>query len=564
MTDSLKVVPFTLSLDAAGNTQDITFAGSVTPSAAMFIVSGSTIKGYNFAHARMSIGFTDGVNERATTIMYKDGATESDCNRGQVDKCIAFVNAAAGPYLEFSFNSWINSGGNAGVRLNIDDSSAGGYYGTAIFFIGDVANAKVGSKDDLLNVEGTVDVEVDDVGFEPDLVFITHVGLNIAVPDYSTYAIHSFGAAINNLAETNKGLTNANLHSVTTTSLNQYLYEARFGGQLHGGTHSWYANVKDFDADGFTVQVEEAAGDDIIHYLALKFDPGVSVDLFNVDIPTSGDYVESSMGFQPDFGLLCVAGPGMARNTAVKTESATFHITAFDANEASTVSHTSAHGVTTTVEKSQFHDDLVIVRPSDLVDDGQGSLSSFDSGGWTFNLTSNPSAITRGWGLAIGYGSGATTHEASISFGQSLSAEQGKTAVFESDVAIASVLDVAEGLSRDIEAALAVALAASASASATQTVEASLPIAQALELAGLAQADQQAQLGLIQSVGIEAISIAILNAGLTLTSITSITVSETTINLNLTTPEGRTIIVDADLRSFKTEGSSRMVQTESD
>ena len=404
----IEVTRAALSTSAAGNTQDITISGFGTPAAAIFIVSSATTDDTIAADSLMMVGWTDGTNEVATANIAADNvATSNTARYYRTDRVISYCNAS-GTAIEqggFSFDSWVTDG----VRLYIDNDMPSAYLCTCILIGGtDVSNVYAGLHDDLGN--GTSPIDITAPGFEPDIVFITHIGTSLTAPYNGSTSIFTLGCAVNDGLDTQRVAMYGSSDGVFEGSTYSYIGNDSITGQVAGNILSWDAVISDFDASGFSITPNAATGSDIINYLCLKFTNNPNIQLFDMQWPTTGDYAETGAGFEPSFGLIAsMMGPS-SRNTMAGNTSVGFSLAAFDANGVYTTTVTDAEAADPTVAKSLSSDQLRILDSAGSTDEVLASSYAFDADGWDFTLTTNPGSALLGWGLAIGVEAGTGTY----------------------------------------------------------------------------------------------------------------------------------------------------------
>lgn len=412
----LEVTRFGLA--TGGATQDITISGFGTPKAAIFIFSNAVTDDTIASDLVFGVGFTDGTRQNCNSVYHEDGVTTTDTDRISSSSKVVIHPLSSWHY---SFNSWITDG----VRINVDAAAGSAVLCTCILVGGsDVSNAYVNYKDDLGT--GTSAVDITDPGFEPDLVFITGIG-NSSIAG-TTQSIFSFGVGHNDGVDTQRV---SMINSVTgsgTSLTTAYVGNDSITGQIHSGALSWDGVIGAYDASGFSITPNSSAGLDIVFYLALKFTNNPDIDLFDLTIPTSGNYAETNPGFTPNFGLICgVQGP-TARNSVSITSQLSAFISAFDDNGIYTTSGTDEDAASTMVCKSLSSDQFRVLDYQGSADAALASGYAFDSSGWDFTLSTNPGAAILGWGVAVGAGGSGTTYNVSASLGLSQGLTQAGTA----------------------------------------------------------------------------------------------------------------------------------------
>jgi hypothetical protein len=402
----VKVQATTFSVRTTSGTQDVTISGFGTPKAAIFIMSNGitddTPVGVNGVY---SVGFTDGT--RQVAMAYRDigGAATPDTSRAQRDNAVILFPGNSGTSstsAHYGFDSWITDG----VRITASDPLGSGRVVTCILIGGDdVADAYVNIKDDLGT--GTSAVSVEDAGFEPDLMFATCTG-SPTIDNNAAHTIFSFGVAHNDTSIVQKGVFIDSRDGSSPSNVSSQISNANITGQQTNGTLSWGGAVTSFTSTGVEITPSSSAGSDIIGYLMLRFTNNPDVSLFDMSWPTSGNYAETTPGFTPNFGMICSLQGPTARNT-VTNDSLGLSLMAFDSNGVYTTTQTIEDGANPTNTNNLASDQARILDEAGSSDAVLASSYAFDSDGWDFTLSTNPSASLLGFGLAIGAGSSDTS-----------------------------------------------------------------------------------------------------------------------------------------------------------
>lgn len=393
-----EVVRFALdSTKIATETQDVTITGFGTPSAAIFILSACEIDDTIDGNTYLGIGFTDGTNQNCTVMRSTDAqATSSTRRSSTTSRCIFYVDGS----IEYSFNSWITNG----VRITCDTPASTDFLCTCILIGGtDVSNAFVGAHDDLGTTATSTDITAP--GFEPDLVLMTCIGAN-TLANNATNALLSFGIGINDGVDTQSQISFSSVHGEASATTTAFVSNDSIVSQVFNGAESWTASIGTYDASGFTLTTDAGAGADCIFYLALKFSNSPDIDLFDLTIPTSGNYAETTPNFTPSFGMIVGLQGPTTRNTVATSSQYSAFISAFDDNGIYTNSATDEDAAATTVSKNLSSDQFRILDYQGSANAALASSYAFDSQGWDFTLSTNPSAAILGFGLAIGSGGG--------------------------------------------------------------------------------------------------------------------------------------------------------------
>jgi hypothetical protein len=294
---------------AGGGTQDITTTdlGGLTPVAAVLIISGATSLDTAAAGARLGVGFTDGTNQFAFSIQTEDaqGTTDAD-RRSESDEVVSIMLATRAVDGEANFSSFITNG----IRIAWGDYPASAYYVTAILFAGTDVSAYCGSFTPDTTQNNAVDVT--GVGFESDVVFFLY-NQSTSIPDATTHAILSFGAAVNDGADSQACTSSYWLNNQATTD-NQL---ALFGSYAFGFPALTVGEIGTFDADGFTCTTRLGGGLRPPGFLALNFNSVITAGLDVLTTPTSTGnqaFTVTLGGETPQLALM-----GMTKADAIDT-----------------------------------------------------------------------------------------------------------------------------------------------------------------------------------------------------------------------------------------------------
>lgn len=398
MSETLQIVTVDLSTAAAGNTQDITISGFGTPAAMIIFVNTSSADDTVESDTRLSIGWTDGTRQNVCANLDQDNLATTNTERDQRTDAVYVAGGTSG---RFSFNSWITDG----VRLNIDQAVPAARKATVILLkSADIANVYVGS--------ASLSTGANDItapGFEPDLVLMTSTGNATAPPNTAVHSIFSFGVGVNDGADTQRAFLLSGVDASATSTNTTYLTDAGITGQAFNGALNWRGTISGYDSSGFTITPNVNPSSDYVFYIAVKFSASTNISLFDVTIPTTGNYAETSPGFLPEFGMLFgVAGP-TALNTVTTANNYGAFVSAFDSNGIRTLSSASQDAQATSNSASYSSDSLKILDDDASTVSVVSSGYAFDADGWDFTLTTNPAVAVIGFGLAIGAAASGTT-----------------------------------------------------------------------------------------------------------------------------------------------------------
>lgn len=398
------VKSFALSTAAATNTQDVTVTSFGTVKAAIFILSGGTVDGTPAAHINFSVGFSDGTNDQASGIHFADNVSTSNSSRSTTHSGCMILPSPDGAtvVLKFSVDSFITDG----VRLYINNAAESAFLATCILIGGsDVSNAFVGY--DIINGSGANPVT--SPGFEPDMIFGATCCYRTPTQgeDYPE-ALISVSAALNDGFEKQRTATIFQDDAYSGGSRITSVIHNDAVGVVHTTTLNMLYQLTSFDATGFTLDPTSNAVDAEFGFLALKFTNNPGISLFDVSIPTTGNYEETAPGFEPNFCFLATAvGVDTLNTVQSDADLGGLGITAFDASTVNTVSAVGEATVSTKTADSQLVSNFELLN-NDATDYVVSSGYTMDSGGFTATLTTNPTVTLLGWGLAFGTTAAAT------------------------------------------------------------------------------------------------------------------------------------------------------------
>jgi hypothetical protein len=191
--------------------------------------------------------------------------------------------------------------------------------------------------------------------------------------------------------------------SASTTSIFQRLETTsgvRYSGIAQG-----------FDADGFEMNMSGTTAAAEVQYLCLKFTNSPNVAVFSTSIPTSGDYAETSPGFEPTFGLTAFMGGLSSSNTSSDTTGIRASITPFTGSSVFCNRIFDQDAADPTNTSSTSNASGIILHTSTGTTDANTGNPTFDSTGWTTTPSDYPASIVYGWGFAIGRGTELSTEE---------------------------------------------------------------------------------------------------------------------------------------------------------
>jgi hypothetical protein len=282
-----------------------------------------------------------------------------------------------------------------GVKLNVGIQFGSSGPHSIIFFGGD----------DLINVttaefESSAGVSPISVGFEPSLVFVT--GGPGATNSVGNIGRCPLGVAINDPQESQSSVAFTHVPSASGTAGNvitSSVNNDRVFDQPYNGAAGATGIISNYSPTGF-----DFTGTDVrlFRYLAFEFANNPQLKIVDVTVPTSGDYVQGDIGFEPYFGMMGMALGVTARNTAETGNMVSYGVTSFTPTAIHTANVRDQSGLSTTSTSNLVASALRLMTYDTQADAILGSGYTFDANGWTHTLTTNPTSPVLGWGLAVG------------------------------------------------------------------------------------------------------------------------------------------------------------------
>ena len=277
-----------------------------TPDVAILWLAATTTLGGNTAHARLSMGFTDGANEAGISIQSEDNsaATDSD-NIYYSDAILSVLTTTGTEDCKADVTGFIADG----VTINWQSACNSAYVIVAAF--GENKSAHVGSFTNPATAPNKTTVT--GVGFEADTVFsFKPRPLTIFNEGRLGYTFNMFmgdNQASDVTHSSSIGSQNSQNPSVERTRVEQ---DEAFDCDLHCDNAQFEAKFtfNNFVADGFDADFSAVtAGQENYPYLAIKSDnnKGHIIDIY--DTPTSpAGTMALFTGFVPNFAMCVVSG----------------------------------------------------------------------------------------------------------------------------------------------------------------------------------------------------------------------------------------------------------------
>jgi hypothetical protein len=399
----VKLQPVEITTPTSTGNFNVTASGFGTPSAVLvfcnLIVSNDT----SADTAALSVGVSDGTNDRCCAIRSGNNALQSEAKRYDSDADVLAIITNTTTFMLATVASFSNDT----VTLNFTKVSLTSQYKVTVVFIGgaDVADVYAGTckLDNTTNV-----VNHTAPGFEPSCLLTFGTGFLEASESVEDSSLLSFGAVLNDASTTQKVILYGEANNDDPTDLGSGVY-SKAQGQAALGAVQYTVEISDFDASGFSYQAS-VANTDSFYYLALRFTNDPPVALFDVTIPTTGNYAETAAGFEPVFGLISLIGGPSSRDTPHAGD-VLWTIAAFDDSTIRSHSFSVADNVSTTDTQRRTSTDFSVADYSGGLE-FQAARPVFDADGWDATVTTNPGSSILGWGLAIGTTAGGTIIDA--------------------------------------------------------------------------------------------------------------------------------------------------------
>ncbi len=380
-----------VKLPIVNGTFDITIAGFGTPKAAIFEVIGAEVDNVARNSARITYGFTDGINQVNNSTHDQDNATVTNSGRKTTTNAVFNVAVSSTSINTVgTFNSWITDG----VRLNITGTTNVEWY-CVVTLIGGagVLNATAGSQQ--LNGSFTPV----NVGYEPTIVFASSAGLSNT--QMATNNLMSLGVALNGSynGDTTKKYNEMffSAHGTGTSNTGVYLSDTSVVGQFYQASVNWEASPT-FTATGWSWTGTQ--GNDLLTYLAIEFDGTQDIALNTFTIPNvSGDVIWGGTNFTPEYSLL-VGTNAVSLNSAQSTYSIC-NVTGDTFNQYGQGLISSSGQSTTNCESISSINKFVQQSITVGSNFSEGDFVSYEPTGIKFNFTTPASSARLGYGLFI-------------------------------------------------------------------------------------------------------------------------------------------------------------------
>ena len=370
-------------------------SGFGTPQAAIIYVNRAASGANPRVHAALSCGFTDGTLESTNSFSATDAVGTMVTDRYSDLSNVINLGLSGSTSVEGSFSSWATNG----ITINFGKVSTIGFFVTVVLIKG-CTNVKVGS---LGLGTGTSAVDINTVGFKPNLVFTTCTG-NSATSN-TAHAILSLGVAHNNSSDvvTQGQVAFSSVDGGAAEVASVVTRDDSCTGQLHSGAQSWRGSASAFDSSGFSITPNASAGSDIFYYLAIDTGDADGVDISVINSPTAtGTLNVTDPAFEPQLSILFM-GMGSTTNTIAASDPMAMAVGVFnettetchgiDVDDAASTSDTQSNYATSAVQVYSFASGHTLRDAA--------TLTGFTANGYDLNFTTAGSVAKKWLSISI-------------------------------------------------------------------------------------------------------------------------------------------------------------------
>ena len=355
-------------------------------------------------------GFWDGTTQVSHAYHTEDGIT----NPGTTDSWNS--------YSSNKIAYWCNNAGTTqfaatissvtdGVRITTDTSDGEAHRCMVILIPDSIVSNIDAQVIDRSGIDANGIVEVTNVGFEADAVFVLAgrcTAAETTAPDFC----HSFGVALNKAGEPNYCMhlyeDDGRDMSTQTTYLSNISNEVHCAMINSNSGLRWGLQIKSFDAQGFTTRAwneyvnplttNDTNPEDIL-VLAIKFQGIANFDCYMASAPiTTGDWAETDPGFQPSFGLVFGTEGVVDITSGDASNAESFSVMPFDGTNMYSFGYNSGDNLATVTTSAysltgwrQVEDNGVPGTDDTFV----GTFKSFDANGFTMNFSAVPGSVDK-------------------------------------------------------------------------------------------------------------------------------------------------------------------------
>jgi hypothetical protein len=396
-----------------------TSVGFGTPTGAILIRAGHWQSFTHFeANHNMSIGATN-VTNTSTISWMMDGETPgpTKCFKNHDNIRLATRRQSSVPNPREGYK--IVSFGVDGMTIEVTESSDDGtgdheYEASVIFFTGTGIEA---FEPWFLDDMGTTATAQTVGGLDnPSMTFVWSSGLSVPVatvsaettgagyPSFQT----SFGVATKNGDQHCMAFSGQD--SVMTVNSTSALYNNAAVAAVDNNAEIYKGTIGNWTATGFDITSSSNSGNRIVGGVAIKLHPSIKATIVPIDIPATGDYIESSLTYTPELAVGAITQGVSVRNTPQRTNHCT-GIIAF-ADRVRTHAVSDMDDIATNDRQAHSMSDVAIslwdpiyvsgnVLTKTLeVGSGWGTTSNFTSSGWT--MTRGVNGAAKGFAVAFG------------------------------------------------------------------------------------------------------------------------------------------------------------------
>ncbi len=382
--------------DVSYKTPDL---GGKTPKGMIIFITDAQTLGTINLDWRAGIGFTDGTLQNNSYVSSVDGGASVNCGR----RFSTTTLIQRGGDENAVFSQWLSDTGDGetGVELTWADTNAFEKIVTMIFFSGDDLSCHV----DTTVGPNSGSTDVNDVGFQPDIIFHHCSGSSTGVSDFFT---PSWGISYDNGSSIDNWCIAKDEVDAATESEMRSWFES---GNVARQAGLWQVGTDSFDASGFSyTNISGSPSGDLIAHLALKIDGGDTWAGI-VDTPTStGNDIQTGPGFEPMIvGIYETMHTTISSTVVTDAKAGALGFSHFTPDEEWCWSLYNEVGAATINCGSLYENKAVTLLDDDAADAFNADFVSLNSTGWTLDFTT-ANGTTRKWlGFALGDGTGGGT-----------------------------------------------------------------------------------------------------------------------------------------------------------
>jgi hypothetical protein len=409
MALTVKTLTGTLSATLNGTTS-FTSSGLGAPDAAYVIVTDADTTNNPDPDCIVSHGIWDGTNQWCISFSARSGvAPSAGVGRFRNENRIAAIKVKTSSTPTYStYAEYTIAAITDGVEIElVEDATTVERYATVVLFWG-LSDAKLVTN--WMSATSATSWDINDVGFQPDLLFALNVGVSSTGEIESNIISGSVGVAYYNGTTVKQGCLSLNSVSGSSSVVNTSITNDSIAMQYYndGATINRTFTVGSFDSSGFTLTVSSSAAQPII-FLALKLPAATDAELLFKDTATDGTGTEAytGAGFEPQAALLFGANETTYGSTSSSPNVGQF-IGATDGTNTQSLAWGTVDLSSSGTGFSRRSTDAVLIRDSDDDEVVTATFGGFDSDGFTlnysaFNATARKVAVLAFKAPAAGY-----------------------------------------------------------------------------------------------------------------------------------------------------------------